>query len=190
MAPLILHEDRLFPAEPVQRAIARALYGQVKDLPIISPHGHTNPRWFAQDQPFGDPTQLLLSPDHYLFRMLYSQGVPLDALGVCSKAGPSTADPREAWRLLAANMHLFRGTPSAMWLNHVFASVFGFTERLCAQTADDYYDRIDAALKTPVRFATSQGGRRAEDAGVPSPRPVRPLQHRGAGDDGKPHRQP
>ncbi len=118
--PLVFHDDRLFPADERTRGIARALYGQVKGLPIISPHGHTDPAWFATNEPFQDATDLLLAPDHYLYRMLYSQGISLDALKVRSKAGVPATDPREAWRLLAQNFHLFRGTPSWMWLNHVF----------------------------------------------------------------------
>jgi glucuronate isomerase len=146
--PLSLHPDRLFPADPALRAIARELYGAVCDLPIISPHGHTDPSWFSDNEPFGNPSQLLLAPDHYLYRMLYSQGVPLEALGVPSRAGPPDTDPRQAWRTFAAHFHLFRGTPSAMWLNHVFVEVFGIDVRLSARTADHYYDVIDAALKT------------------------------------------
>jgi len=147
-APLILHEDRLFPAEPSVRAAARELYAEVSGLPIISPHGHTDPAWFATDAAFGNATELLLAPDHYLYRMLYSQGVSLEALGVPAHGRPSTADPREAWRRLAENMHLFRGTPSSMWLNHVFAEVFGFDRTLAPDTADAYFDRIGEALAT------------------------------------------
>ncbi|WP_029012831.1 glucuronate isomerase [Niveispirillum irakense] len=146
--PLVLHEDRLFPADATTRAIARRLYALVKDLPIISPHGHTDPAWFSTNAPFGNATELLLAPDHYLYRMLYSQGIGLDKLGVRSLAGPSKADPREAWRLLATNMHLFRATPSSMWLNHVFKEVFGFDVALDADTADFYYDTITEALQT------------------------------------------
>jgi len=145
---LTLNEDRLFPAEPAIRAIARRLYAPVKGLPIISPHGHTDPEWFATDAPFADATSLLLAPDHYLYRMLYSQGVPLDSLGVPSRKGPSSADPREAWRLFASNQHLFRGTPSAIWLAHVFHEVFGFDVALEAASADLYFDRIGEALQT------------------------------------------
>jgi glucuronate isomerase len=146
--PLVLNDDRLFPSDLEQRAIARDLYGSVRSLPVISPHGHTDPRWFSQNQPYGSPTELLLAPDHYLYRMLHSQGVSLERLGVGSRAGPSGADPRAAWRLFAENYHLFRGTPSRMWLDCVFADVFSIPHRLEADTADDYYDRIDAALRT------------------------------------------
>ena len=147
---LHLDEDRLFPAEPQTRSIVRRLYGQVRHLPIISPHGHTDPEWFAGNAPFADAASLLLTPDHYLFRMLFSQGVPLQQLGVPARDGRVSADPREAWRLLAQNMRLFRGTPSAMWLNHVFVEVFGFEVALDASTADLYFDRIGEMLATPA----------------------------------------
>ncbi len=148
--PLKLEADRLLPADPATRAIARRLHAEVAHLPIISPHGHTDAGWFATDAAFPNPTELLLAPDHYVYRMLYSQGIAMDALGVPSRRGPSGADPRAAWRLFAANFHLFRGTPSSNWLNHVFSQVFGLEVRLDAQTADHYYDTIDAALKTPA----------------------------------------
>jgi glucuronate isomerase len=147
--PLQLNPDRLLPADPATRDIARALYEEVRGLPIVSPHGHTDPSWFASDANWTNPTELLLAPDHYLYRMLYSQGVPLESLGVASKAGPSQTDPRSAWRLFASNYYLFRGTPSRMWLDHVFAELFGIDVALEPATADLYYDRIDAALATP-----------------------------------------
>ncbi|MFC3440968.1 glucuronate isomerase [Sphingobium rhizovicinum] len=149
--PLHLHPDRLFPADPTIRSIARALHASVKDLPIISPHGHTDPRWFAYDEPFANPADLLIVPDHYVFRMLYSQGVKLEDLGIPTKDGsPTASDPRAIWRLLAERYHLFRGTPSRMWLDWVFSDVFGLEVQLEAATADLYYDTIDAALKTPA----------------------------------------
>jgi glucuronate isomerase len=145
---LALHEDRLFPPDPGVRAIARELYRSVRQLPIVSPHGHTDPAWFAGNEPFGNATELLLAPDHYLFRMLYSQGISLDSLGVSSRRGPATADPRAAWRLFASHFHLFNGTPSWLWLNHVFTEVFGIDVVLEEATADRYFDQIGAALKT------------------------------------------
>ncbi|MBS0408411.1 MAG: glucuronate isomerase [Proteobacteria bacterium] len=148
--PILHHPDRLFPAEPETRAIARRLYDQVKALPILSPHGHTDPAWFADDAPFANPADLLLAPDHYLFRMLYSQGVAMERLRVARRGEGAGGDPREAWRLFAEHFHLFRGTPSAIWLNHVFAEVFGLEVALEAATADLYYDAMDAALKTPA----------------------------------------
>lgn len=142
--PLHLHPDRLFPAESRTRDIARALYSHVKDLPIISPHGHTDPEWFATDAPFGNAYELLLKPDHYVFRMLYSQGVPLEALGI----GEHEVDPRGAWALLAERYHLFRGTPSRMWLDWVFAEGFGLEVQFSAETAAHYYDVITDKLAT------------------------------------------
>ena len=145
--PLALHPDRLFPPEPAVRSLARELYASVAGLPIISPHGHTDPRWFADNEPFGNAAELLLVPDHYLFRMLYSQGIPLESVGLypAGYVGPKT-EAREAWRVLAANFHLFRATPSRMWLDWVFVNVFGLTELLTSATADVYFDTITDAL--------------------------------------------
>ncbi len=140
--PLYLHPDRLLPADPATRAIARELYASIKGLPIVSPHGHTDPQWWASDDHFGNATELLLVPDHYVFRMLYSQGVAMAELGV---SNPDT-DPRAAWRLFASRYHLFRGTPSRMWLDWVFAEAFGIDVRLEAETSDLYFDTITEKL--------------------------------------------
>lgn len=145
-----LDPNRLFPAEPGLRAIAQRLYDGVRDLPIVSPHGHCDPRWFAENTRFPNPAALFVVPDHYVFRMLVSQGVDLVDLGVPrSDGGAVETDPRTIWRRFAAHMHLFRGTPSAIWLNHAFETVFGLTEPLNADTADAYYDHIDAKLAEP-----------------------------------------
>ncbi len=148
MIPLELHPDRLFPADPSTRALARSLYATVRDLPIVSPHGHTDPQWYADDTPFADPSALFIVPDHYVFRMLYSQGVSLDTLGVPRRDGTraSAYDPRAIWQLFAERYPLFRGTPTRLWLDHAFHTVFGIDERLTAESADRYYDRIDACL--------------------------------------------
>jgi glucuronate isomerase len=149
--PLTLHPDRLFPPDPTVRDITRRLYAEVAGLPIISPHGHTDSRWFAEDAAFANATELLLRPDHYLFRMLYSQGVPLEAIGLVPAGSDApAADPREGWRLLAEHYHLFRGTPSRLWLDWVFAQAFGINVRLEAATADLHYDTITEALATPA----------------------------------------
>ncbi|MFB0613327.1 glucuronate isomerase [Aurantiacibacter poecillastricola] len=147
MHKLSLHPDRLFPAHDATRAIARELYDTVRGLPIISPHGHTDPSWFADNKNFGNATDLLLVPDHYLLRMLYSQGIPLEAVGVADVSGVRGADPREAWRLFASNYHLFRGTPSRIWLDWVFSEVFDLDVLLSAKTADSYFDTISDALQ-------------------------------------------
>ena len=147
--PLHLHPDRLFPAEPDTRAIARRLYAEVAGLPIVSPHGHTDPAWFATNAPWTNPSELLITPDHYVFRMLLSQGVALEDLGVPrADGGPVETDPRAIWRRFAERYHLFRGTPSRMWHDWVYAEAFGLDVRLSAETADHYYDVIDSALKT------------------------------------------
>jgi glucuronate isomerase len=145
---LELNADRLFPADSATRDIARALYAEVAGLPIVSPHGHTDPNWFATNDKWSNATELLLAPDHYIYRMLYSQGIALDALRVPHKGGVPATDPRAAWRLFAENYYLFRGTPSRLWLDHVFSEVFGFEETLEPSTADRYYDSINEALAT------------------------------------------
>jgi glucuronate isomerase len=117
--PLNLHPDRLFPADPATRDVARRLYETVQSLPILSPHGHTDPQWFADDTPFANASALFITPDHYAFRMLYSQGLRLEDLGIPRRDGaPVEQDARKIWRTLAANYHLFRGTPTRMWLDH------------------------------------------------------------------------
>jgi glucuronate isomerase len=147
---MALHPDRLFPADPAVRAIARRLYDGVSGLPIISPHGHTDPRWYAEDAPFPDPATLFVKPDHYIFRMLYSQGVPLEALGVPSRDGtPVETDGRIIWRLLAKHWPVFAGTPSRLWLEHSLESLFGIAERLTEANADRLHETIAAALETP-----------------------------------------
>jgi glucuronate isomerase len=143
---MLLHEDRLFPAEERALKVAKALYTQIKNLPIVSPHGHTQAAWFAQNTPFSDPATLFVQPDHYVFRMLYSQGVSMDDLGI---GKPRIEDPRKVWRIFASHYYLFRGTPSRMWLDYAFQELFGLRERLSEKTADLYYDIIDTKLKTP-----------------------------------------
>ncbi len=149
--PLQLHPDRLFSSDPAVRDLARSLYAEIKDLPIISPHGHTDPRWFAYDQNFGNASELFIRPDHYVFRMLYSQGISLESLGIRRQDGaPVEQDPRKIWDLFAENFYLFRGTPSRMWLDTVFSQVFGLDVALTPDTASHYYDVITNALATPA----------------------------------------
>lgn len=149
MASPLIHPDRLFPADPTVRAVARRLYEQVAGLPIVSPHGHTDPRWYAENKNFPDPARLFVVPDHYIFRMLYSQGIPLEQLGVPRRDGGETEqDGRKIWRLFASHYHLFRGTPTRSWLDHAFATLFDIEERLNAENADRLYDRIAERLET------------------------------------------
>lgn len=143
-------QDRLFPQDQRSRDIARELYAQVCDLPIISPHGHTDPNWFASNAAFANPAELFVTPDHYLFRMLYSQGVRLEDLGIARRDGRAVeTSPRKIWRTFASHYFLLRATPTAMWINHSLQEVFGVTDPLNAETADAIYDRIDSRLKTP-----------------------------------------
>lgn len=148
MSNTYLHPDRLFPSDNRACEMARELYDSVRAVPIISPHGHTDPQWFADNAAFTDPVSLLLIPDHYILRMLYSQGIKLESLGVTPLDGSGHEhDKRKAWRLFAENFYLFRGTPSAQWLSHVFHEVFEFVKPFNPTTADDYFDSISAKLK-------------------------------------------
>lgn len=140
----MLHEDRLFPAEQSSRDVARKLYKVARKLPIVSPHGHTDPKWFAENEAFPNPAALFIQPDHYIFRMLYSRGIRLEDLGIGHEA-----DPREVWRIFARNYYLFRGTPTRMWIDYAFAHLFGFEERLGEKNADAYYEVIEKRLAEP-----------------------------------------
>lgn len=140
----LLHSDRLFPPDPETRAIARRIFAQICDLPILSPHGHTEARWFAEDTAFPDPTALFLLPDHYVLRMLYSQGIPMETL----RAGEDAKNARAVWRLFAENYFLFRGTPTRLWLDYAFQELFGLEVRLSRETADLYWDTITEKLAT------------------------------------------
>jgi glucuronate isomerase len=141
----LLHDDRLFPADAATRSVARRLYESVRELPIISPHGHTQAAWFAKNHAFPDPATLFIQPDHYVHRMLYSQGVSLEDLEI---GAAKISDPRKVWRIFAEHYYLFRGTPTRLWLDFAFQELFGLDERLTAQTADLYFDTISAKLQT------------------------------------------
>jgi glucuronate isomerase len=143
-----LSPDRFFSPEPNQRKIARELYETVKDLPLICPHGHVDPAMFADENyNFGTPTELLFIPDHYIFRMLYSQGYTLEELGIPRiDGGAVETDHRKIWQIFAENFYLFRGTPTGVWLNHELAEVFGVDEKLSGDTAQTIYEHISAQL--------------------------------------------
>ena len=142
----MLHPDRLFPVDPATRTLARALYDAVADMPIVSPHGHTDPRWWGENKAFTDPAALFVTPDHYVTRMLVSQGVSFQALGI--GVGAQT-DPRKIWRTFAAHYHLFRGTPSRIWTDDALSRLFDVQVRLSPQTANDIYDVIADRLAQP-----------------------------------------
>jgi glucuronate isomerase len=146
----MMNPDRYFSPVPAVRDIARALYERVADLPLVCPHGHVDPRMLAEDTPFPNPAALLVIPDHYLVRMLYSQGVPMESLGIPRlDGGPTEADPRKIWQRFADHFHLFRGTPSGAWLAHELEGVLGITERLTSESAMRIYDRIEEQLAKP-----------------------------------------
>lgn len=147
-----LSPDRFFDPDPAQRRVARQLYQAIAGLPLICPHGHVDPAIFVDpDYRFGSPAELLIIPDHYITRMLYSVGVPLEALGVPRlDGGPVEQDHRKIWQIFAEHFHLFRGTPSGAWLAAELAEVFGVTEKLNGQTAQAIYDQIEARLAEPA----------------------------------------
>ena len=151
--PWTLHPDRALPADPGVRRIARQVYAQTAGLPIVSMHGHVEARVLDEDQPFGDPAELFVIPDHYLVRMLVSQGMGNHELGVPTRDGGSgldvEQDHREIWRRFASNWHLFRGTPTRYWLEHELVEVFGVTTRPSAKSADALYDHLLDALARP-----------------------------------------
>lgn len=148
--PLQLHPDRFFDSDPAVRRAARSIYDTTRDLPILSPHGHVDPALLAENRPFPEPTELLITPDHYLFRMLYSQGISLDSLGIPRADGSrADVDPREAWRLFCAHYPVFLGTPSRAWLDYALAVVFGVEVTPSAETADRIYDQIAETLASP-----------------------------------------
>jgi glucuronate isomerase len=145
----LLHPDRLFPVDSGTRAFTRRLYDTVKTLPIVSPHGHTDPEWFASNAPFTDPVSLLITPDHYVLRMLYSQGVPMQDLGVEPVDGSAhERDARKIWQLFASKFHLFRGTPSDLWMKHVFHEIFGIDKPFTSENADFYFDAMSDKLRS------------------------------------------
>ncbi|MFC1537900.1 glucuronate isomerase [Candidatus Latescibacterota bacterium] len=147
---LVLHDDRFFDSDSSIRSIARELYAHVKDLPIISPHGHVDPSLFSENRPFPDPAGLIIIPDHYVFRMLYSQGIALESLGIPRIDNqPVETDSRKIWQLFCDNFYLFSGTPTGAWLSHELSTVFGIDEKPGSDTAMRIYDQINGKLQTP-----------------------------------------
>ncbi len=146
----MVHPDRYFDPDPTIRRLASSLYHSVAGLPLVCPHGHVDPRLLAENEPFPDPAKLIIIPDHYIFRMLYSQGVRLADLGISPlDGGTHEEDSRKIWQLFADHYHLFRGTPTAGWLQHEFKTVFGIEERLSSANAMEVYDQVAARLATP-----------------------------------------
>ena len=148
---VFLPDDRYFDPNPRHKEIAQRLYASVADLPLVCPHGHVDVRMFAdEDYSFGTPVDLLIIPDHYVFRMLYSHGIPLEKLGVPRLDGDQVeGDHRAIWQLFADNFYLFRGTPTGVWFTDELYSVFGVEDKLTGESAQDIYDQIAACLESP-----------------------------------------
>jgi glucuronate isomerase len=148
-----LDPNRFFPADARQRAITAELFATVEKLPIVSPHGHTDPAWFAHDRNFEDAVSLLLWPDHYLLRLLYSVGVTLKSIGIAPRDGSGgvvESDRRKIWKRFAEHYYIFRGTPCRAWLDHTFLEVFGLDRPFGPDTADHYFDTINEKLAQPA----------------------------------------
>ena len=149
MENTLLNEYRYLDSDVKIREIAYELYNNVKDLPIISPHGHVEPKLLANNEPFPDPTELIIIPDHYIYRMLYSQGITLEELGIPTSDGSKVeTDHRKIWQIFADNFYLFRATPSGVWLTNEFSNVFGINEKLNSENAMKIYDIMNAKLQT------------------------------------------
>ncbi|MFC7344196.1 glucuronate isomerase [Saccharopolyspora griseoalba] len=144
------HPDRLLPSDPAVRAIARRLYDSVRDLPLISPHGHVDPALLAANPAFTDPASLLVTPDHYVTRLLHANGVPLNELGLPDREGAPVAEPREVWRAFCTHWHHFLGTASRQWIESELFDVLGVREQPCADNADELYDQLVAELAKPA----------------------------------------
>jgi glucuronate isomerase len=150
MAEYNLYSDRFFDSNPVIRDVAREIYSNIKDLPIISPHGHVDPLIFAENKPFPNPAQLFIIPDHYVFRMLYSQGIPIERLGVPTIDNSDTEkDPRKIWQIFCDNYYLFNGTPSGVWLDYEFNVVFGIKEKPNSNNAQAIFDELQEKINSP-----------------------------------------
>jgi glucuronate isomerase len=145
-----LNPYRFFDPDEKVRDIAFELYQEVKDLPIISPHGHVDPKILADNEPFPDPAEMFIIPDHYVYRMLYSMGIRLESLGISTRDGsPAETDYRKIWQTFANHFYLFSGTPTGIWLTHEFSEVFGIHTKLNSENAQEIYDEIQKKLNLP-----------------------------------------
>jgi glucuronate isomerase len=145
-----LAEDRFFDPDPSIRRVARALYERIRDLPLVCPHGHVDPALLAENRPFPEPAALLITPDHYIFRMLYSRGIDMESLGIPARDGSRVEmDARRVWQIFADNYYLFRGTPTGAWLDYELAIVFGIKHKLAGSTAGRIYDELTEKLQSP-----------------------------------------
>lgn len=145
----MLNPDRFFDTDPSIKNIARDLYSEVKDLPIISPHGHTDPKWFADNTPFSNATDLIIISDHYIFRLLYSQGISMESIGIPSIDGTRVEqDKFKIWRIFSKNYYLFSGTPTGIWLEYIFKNIFNIEKDLNQDSSKKIYECINDKLKS------------------------------------------
>ncbi len=148
MSKINLYNDRFFEPDSKTRSVARELYSKIKNVPIVSPHGHVDPKILSENKYFSNPADLLIIPDHYIFRMLYSQGIDLESLGVpCADGIQIEKDPRKIWNIFCKNYFLFSGTPTKMWLDYVFKEVFEIEESPSEHNAMNVYDHIQNLLQ-------------------------------------------
>jgi len=157
----VLEADRFFDPDPTVRRVARELYDETRTLPIVSPHGHVDAGVLARNERFAEPAALIIQPDHYILRMLYARGIPLEALGVPRRDGggggggaggggaPVETDPCKVWQRFADHYYLFRGTPTGAWLDYELHEVFGVRDRLSGETAARVYDEVAEKLASP-----------------------------------------
>ena len=144
----MLNDNVLMPVDKQTRDLALEIYQHIKNLPIISPHGHTDPKWFDENQAFENPVELLIKPDHYIFRMFYSQGLRLEDFGIARKDGkPVETDPKKIWNKVAENWYLFRGTQVGLWFDAQLKDVFNYHKPFNTETSDELYEHIDNCLK-------------------------------------------
>ncbi len=174
----------------MQRDLSRALHATIKHLPIVSPHGHTDPQWYADNEPFTNASALFITPDHYVFRRLYSQDIKREDLAIPRRDGGAVEqDARKIWRTFAANYRLFRGTPTRVWLDHAFHEVFGVRERLTPESADRMFDHINDCLAKPKFRPRALCERFNIEVIATTESPLDPLAHhaklRGSGSTGR-----
>ncbi|MBD3383396.1 glucuronate isomerase, partial [candidate division KSB1 bacterium] len=175
---LKLKADRYFSSNEEEKGTARHLYDMVKELPLVCPHGHVDPRLLAENISFPDPTELLVIPDHYLFRMLYSQGIPMESLGIPRVDGGETeSDHRKIWQIVADHFYLFYGTPTSMWLKHELVDILGVTKRLNSETAMEIYDEIIETLGKPENLPRAMFDRFGIEVLSTTDSPIDTLEH-------------
>ena len=144
-----MHPDRFLSSNSTNRNFAHNLYQSAKKIPIFAPHGHVDPSLFsAPDANFGNPVDLFIKPDHYVIRTLYSNGIPLEKLGIPPKGESVDYDPRSAWELFCTNFYLFRATPSGVWLTTSLSDVFGIEHKISKETANFTYDILVEKLSS------------------------------------------